>query len=112
MEEALKLIVAKSAPAAPSALQCLQAIRAGSPLVQVRYQQTLQIALADAGATWTTEERATLASALSADEEAGNKVRMLRVRLTDAQRADLERLAREHAGGDVSAYVRGLIWPQ
>ncbi len=109
METALKLVISRtnSSDVAQDAIACLQAIRAKSPIVQIRYQRVLQMALAN-NDDWTPAERAILAEPLEASESSGRDF-MLRVRLTDTERAELQRLADE-AGIGMSEYVRRKLF--
>ena len=104
MEEALKLIISKSQNAAGHAMQVLQAIRTGSPVTQLRYNQTVQIALNDPNAYWEPEERALLAEHLGAGDE-DKRDYMLRVRLTADEYESLQRLSAD-GSMNVSDYVR------
>lgn len=63
MEQALKIIIAKSANAFHEAIQCLHALRVNSPMTQNRYNHCLSIALHDPHAVFTADERAILAEA-------------------------------------------------
>jgi len=106
--DALKLIIARSPSAGENAVRALASARAGSPMAQTRYQQVLIQALADPQAEWTSEERMTLADAVSGAAETSTRTHMLHVRLSDAERARLERRAGD-AGMSMSEYVRSLI---
>ncbi len=68
MEEALRLIIAKSPGAARMAMDTMRALSVNSPVVQSRYNITVQEALADPQAEFTTEDRELLAEHVSAGE--------------------------------------------
>ncbi len=108
MDEALRIIVAKSPNAAHFALQCLQAIRAKSPLVQVRYNQTVQIALSDPKAEFTPDERAILAEGLGIGDTDPRDY-TLRIRLTRRERIELTDRA-EGADLSLSEYARRQLF--
>jgi len=107
--DALKIIIARSPDAGADAVRALAAARAGSPTAQTRYQHVLTRALADPEAGWTPDERAALAAGI--DSDTGDEMRTvtLRVRLTESERAHLERLAAD-AGTTMSEYVRDVIF--
>jgi hypothetical protein len=111
MDDALRLIVAKSPRAAAEAVRTMTALRAGSPILQHRYQRVLEMALADPAAEFTSDERAVLADALTAGEavESGTRDRILRVRLSPAEWADLEATAAD-SGETLSSYVRRQLF--
>jgi type IV pilus biogenesis protein CpaD/CtpE len=104
MENALKLIITKSPEAMNEALKTLQAIRANSPMVQRRYNRTVEIALSDPQAEFTMADRAVLAELLTADGE-GARSFMLRVRLTEAEQVALQETA-DREGISISELVR------
>lgn len=108
MIEALKLIVAKSPNAARQALQAIAAVSNKSPVAQVRYNHCVSIALNDGQAQFTQAERALLASYLDGTDS-DNRSFMLRVRLTDTERARLQDAA-DAAGQSMSEYVRSLLF--
>jgi hypothetical protein len=109
METALKLIISRTnnQHVASEALACLQAIRVKSPIVQIRYQRVVQMALAN-NDDWTPAERAILAEPLEVPETSGRDF-LLRVRLTDLEHAELQRLADE-ANLGMSEYVRRKLF--
>ncbi len=57
---AMRLIAARSPRAADRALSALHPARVGTPENQRRIEAAIQMALADPGAEWTAEERASL----------------------------------------------------
>lgn len=108
IENALKIIVSKSPKAARDAMQCLQAIRVKSPMAQVRYNRTVEIAMSDHDANFTTEERAIIAEAVELPEGEARGF-TLRVRLTSSEQAELQTAADE-AGLSMSEYARQKIF--
>ena len=103
MEDALRLIIAKSPAAAGQAMKTLHAVSVKSPLLQHRYNATLDMALNDPKAAFTSEERALLAQFAAA----GEKIRetRLQVRLTISEKLYLRQLATER-NMTLSDYVR------
>ena len=103
MEDALRLIVAKSPAAAGQAMKTLHAVSVKSPLLQHRYNATLDMALNDPQAAFTSEERALLAQFAAA----GEKIRetRLQIRLTISEKLYLQQLAAER-NLTLSDYVR------
>lgn len=108
LEQALKIIVSKSPDAARDAMQCLQAIRVNSPMVQVRYNRVVEVAMSDRNADFTPDERAIIAEAVELPEGESRDF-MLRVRLTPSEQADLQAAADE-AGMTMSEYVRSRLF--
>ena len=107
MEEALRLIIAKSPAAMHEAIDCLRAIRAKSPVVNLRYERALELALGDPEAEFTAPERAILAQAIEPDDD-DTRSYMLRIRLTEMERAGLVERATA-AGQTMSEYMRRLL---
>jgi len=107
MEDALKLIISRSPAATREAMACLRAIRAGSPIVPIRYERAVDLALSDPEASFSGDERAELASHLT--EDGGTRSTVFRFRLTKAERALLEDMARE-AGVSASVYARRALF--
>lgn len=103
MEDALRLIIAKSPAASGQAIKTLHAVSVKSPLLQHRYNATLDMALDDPRAEFTSEERALLAQFAAA----GEKIRetRLQVRLTISEKLYLQQLAAE-SNLTLSDYVR------
>jgi hypothetical protein len=106
--DALKLIISRSPRAAENALRTYQAVRNNSPVVQARYSQVLIMALADPEASFSPEERQVLADGIESPEPA-NRDFILRVRLTEAERSELE-TACEYTGMSMSEYVRRKLF--
>lgn len=108
MEEALRIIIAKSPNAASFALQCMQAIRTHSPTMQARYNQTVSIAFNDPQASFTAEERAIIAESVGSGES-DSRDYTLRIRLTKKERVALARMA-EDANLSMSEYARRVLF--
>lgn len=108
METALRIIIAKSPRAALEAVRAMQAVRANSPVLQVRYNRVVEMALADTGATFTADERAELARHVDAtDAPVTTRDHTLRVRLSDDE---WERLEADAGDNTLSAYVRRRLF--
>lgn len=107
MEQALRLIIAKSPNATSQALQCLAAIRAKSPVLQLRYNQCIQLALNDPAATWTADDRSLLAQYLDSGAD-DNRSYMLSVRLSIPERDYIQQQA-DAAGLSLSNWIRERI---
>ena len=108
METALRLIISKSPNAMSQAIQCLRAISVGSPMVQVRYNHTVEIALNDPAAEWTAEERALLAEHMGAPT-AGDRTKTLGVRLS-LEDYQAVQTAADAADQTISDYVRHKLF--
>lgn len=106
--EALKVIIAKSPNASEEAIRTIAAARNRSPILQVRYSNVLIRAFADPAAKFTPAERELLSSVIEAPEGQGRDY-TLRVRLTNAERAQIETAA-DAAGMNVSDYVRSKLF--
>ena len=106
--DALKIIIARSPRAAETAVRTIEAARHNSPVLQTRYANVLIMALADPEATFSPAERATLATAIEAPETNSREF-MLRVRLTEQDRAELQQLS-EQDGIGMSEYVRRKLF--
>lgn len=106
--EALKIIIARSPNAAEEAIRAIAAARNRSPVLQIRYLTVLTRALADPQASFSAEERELLSSAIEAPESESRDF-MLRVRLTDSERAELQ-MAADQSGISMSEYVRKKIF--
>lgn len=100
MKQALQIIVTKSPAATSEAMDCLKAIRAKSPIVQRRYENTVQLAFADPQANFTLEERELIAGCLANDDEGGTKQRSLRLSNEDWS------LAAQIGDGNAAAGIR------
>ena len=106
MEEALKMIIAKSPAAAGQAIKTIHAVNVKSPLMQHRYNATVDAALHDPEADFTLEERALLAKFIAV----GEKIRetRLQVRVTIAEKLYLQHQAAEQ-NMTLSSYVRDKL---
>lgn len=111
MEEALRIIVAKSPMAGSQAMQTLQAIKAKSPVLQDRYNRTVQTALSDSQADFTSEERALIASCVgsgAADDATPLRVLDVRVRVTPEEKERIQQMAADE-DMNVSDFIRDRI---
>lgn len=108
MEQALKLIISKSPDAMREAIKTLQAISVKSPVVQQRYNHVVEMALNDPQAEFTADERGMLANSLAVPESETRNF-MLRVRLTQSERAALQASAND-ANVDMSEFVRRKLF--
>ena len=106
MEEALRIIIAKSPDAASQAIKTIHAIGVKSPLLQHRYNATVDAALQDSKADFTPDERVLLAQFVTS----GEKIRetRLQVRLTLSEKLYLQQLAHDQ-DMTLSAYVRDQL---
>jgi len=111
MTDALKTIIAKSPAACMEAIKTMQAIHAKSPILQARYNRTIEMALDDGEATFTPEDRALLALFVDSVGDDDMTSNLPAVRCTEAERADIEERAR-NAGLGLSAYIRSALWPR
>ena len=109
MLDALKLIAGRSGDAMRDALKAIQAVNAGSPMVQQRYNQVAEIALNDASAGWTSSERQSIVAHIDA-ADSDTRDYSLRIRLTDSERDTLKRQS-DLYGQTLSEYVRRMIFP-
>lgn len=107
MEEALRIIVAKSPLAASQAMQTLQALRVKSPVLQDRYNRTVQSAMSDPGANFTVDERALIAEYIGGEP---STVRLydVRIRVTADEKAAVQEMATSE-GKTVSDLIRERI---
>lgn len=109
MLDALKLIAGRSGEAMHEALKAIQAVNAGSPVVQQRYNHVAEIALNDASAEWTPSEKLSIIEHIDQVGSVGREF-VLHVRLTDTERDELQ-LAADAAGTNMSEYARRMIFP-
>jgi DNA replication initiation complex subunit (GINS family) len=110
MIDAMKLIVSKSPTSGSEAIKTMQAIHAKSPILQLRYNRTVEMALNDREATFTPDERALLAlfvDVISDPDEMSSTLPA--VRCSDVERTDIEERARS-AGMNLSAYIRSVLF--
>ena len=108
MEEALKLIIARSPNAAREAITCMRALAAKSPVVMQRYMHAMELALNDPTAIFSPKERVLLAEPLEVSEDE-NRSKTLRIRLTDSEWETLNEWAAK-ANMDKSKYVRSVVF--
>jgi hypothetical protein len=106
IEQALRLAVAKSPATLTEAPRALRAL-GRSPIATQRAQRVLEIALTDPQATFTEQERSELAALLAATGDDTRSVD-IRLRVTPAEKADIQSMADE-AGVNVSVFIRSKI---
>jgi type IV pilus biogenesis protein CpaD/CtpE len=112
MTDALKTIIAKSSAAGSEAIKTMQAIHTQSPILQLRYNRTVEMALEDREATFTPNERALLALFVDAVGDPDEMSSTLpAVRCSDAERAEIDERACA-AGVSLSAYIRSVLFPR
>jgi hypothetical protein len=111
MEDALKLIIAKSPAAMSEAIKTIRAIHAHSPILQQRYIHTVETALNDQEAEFTSQERAQLSQYLEISDisEVSSRDFTLRVRLTESEKARLLEDA-DNSGLTMSELVRRKLF--
>lgn len=100
--ELLRLIAARSPAALQEAADAIRAQQIGSPLAARRAERAASLALADAAAQWSAEERAALAGLLGAEEA---RTQYIRLRVSASEKAEVQRVAGE-TGLSVSNYIR------
>ena len=106
MEDALRIVIAKSPQAASQAMKTTHALHARSPMLQHRYNAVVDAALNDPQAEFTSEDRELLAQYVAA----GEKIRetRLQVRVTFAEKQYLRQMASEQ-NLTLSDYIRQKI---
>ncbi len=106
MEDALRIVIAKSPQAAPQAMKAIHSVHAKSPMLQHRYNAVVDAALNDPQAEFNAEERELLARFVAA----GEKIRetRLQVRVTIAEKLYLRQMAAEQ-NLTLSDYIRKKI---
>jgi len=108
INDAVRLIAAKSPQAAKEAIHLLRT-PGDAPLRQNRYNRIAEWAVSDPQADFTPEERRIITSFLQADDAGTERAFMLRVRLTESEREELQ-TASEAAGMTMSEYARRKIF--
>lgn len=106
MEEALKLITAKSPMARRDAGLVMRLLVLGSKGAGQRYQSVLVTALADPEADFTAEEKQMLVRAGGSNEQMTAKLSIV---MTETERAKLESMAAE-ARLSMSKFVRQRLF--
>jgi DNA-binding ferritin-like protein len=101
----LRTIAAKSQTIGGEAAKTIQAISNNSPVAKQRCNFVATSALGDPAANFTDDERAAIAEML-ADDSDDRTAYTLRVRMSEAERADLHRQAESAEFDDISSYVR------
>ena len=104
--EALKLIAGRSGAVQHEALK---ALRSSGQAQQTRYNIVAEQALEDHQADFSPEERETLIALIDWPDDSGRTF-MLRVRLTELERADLQARADQETAGDMSKLVRRRLF--
>jgi DNA-binding ferritin-like protein len=105
----LRLIAAKSQTIGGQAAKTVQAINNNSPVAQQRCNFVATHALNDPAANFTADERAAIAEMLAEDSD-DRTAYTLRVRMSEAERAELHRLAEADGQDDLSKYVRKVLF--
>lgn len=113
MIDALRIIAAHSPHAGAQAVQCINAIKAKSPIVQQRYNRVVEMAFDDQQADFTPDERRLIAGYLNLDDETETESRTLtaRFRVTPSEMREIQLRASDQ-GKDVSEFLRALVWPE
>jgi hypothetical protein len=101
----LRIIAAKSQTIGGEAAKTIQAINNNSPVAKQRCNFVATHALNDPAAHFTEAEQAEIAEMLTADTD-DRTAYTLRVRMSEAERADLHRQAEAAGYDDLSKYVR------
>lgn len=107
MDNALRLVIAKSPFLLNEAPKALRALNSRSPLAQRRAERAIEYALSDPQATFTEDERLALAQLISGD---AGEVRNLdiRLRVSADEKSEVQHMA-EEAGMTVSDFIRSKI---
>jgi len=106
--DALKIIIAKSPSQCAEAAKAITAINKKSPWADIRCNSVAVRALEDPDANFTQNERTTMAELMSETKTEGRDY-MLRVRLTNAEHGELEKMA-SNKNLSVSEYVRRKLF--
>ena len=106
IDDALKLIASRSEFAQHEALK---ALRTTGQTQQMRYNIVAEHALTDHQAAFSLEERAAILDLIEWPDDSGRTF-MLRVRLTESERADLQARADQETAGDMSKLVRRQLF--
>jgi len=107
MIDALKLIVARSPQAGSMAMQCMQAVKVKSPVLQHRYNRTVETAFSDPNAEFLPAERELIASYIESDDD-GPKTLELRIRVNAKEKSTIQEMASD-ADMTVSDFIRDKI---
>jgi hypothetical protein len=106
--ETLRMIIAKSPSQAAEAGKAIMAINKKSPWADMRCNHVAIGALEDPAADFTDEERSAIADLMS-EEETETRDYILRVRLTNSERLELEEKTTDK-GLSISEYVRQKLF--
>ena len=107
IQDATRLLMARSQAAAGA----LGRRSPASPIYQELYNKVASDALANPGIDMTADERDLVAQFITLPDEREARSQMLRVRLTERERADLQQMA-DAAGIEVSEFVRRRIFTE
>jgi hypothetical protein len=112
MEQALRIIIAKSSQAGSDAMSCIRAIRVNSPAVQNRYNYVVESAFSDPAASFTAAERALIAQFVELPDDLAGESRenTFRIRLTESERGAIQQQA-SSAGLTMSEWARRRLFP-
>ena len=103
--EALKLIAGRSAVAQHEAIR---ALRVSGQAQQMRFNLVAEHALTDYAATFTPDERDAILALIDYPED-GVRSERLSIRLTEAEKAQMQASADLETGGDLSELVRRRV---
>lgn len=105
IQDAARVLMAHSLDAARN----LGVRPTSSPIYQTIYNRMASQVLADPALNLTPQERTLVAQFITLDSQDETRSVMLRVRLTESERTDLQRMA-DAAGLEVSEYVRRRVF--
>lgn len=103
----LRLIIARSGDASKEAVTAIRALKANSHIIQIRLNRVAELALNDHLCDWSSDEREMIAGLLQAEDS--RRTKMLPIRLSEQEHAELGRLADE-AGQTMADYIRGKVF--
>lgn len=103
----LRLIIAKSSDASKEAIAAIRALSADSPIIKIRLNRVAELALNDSACEWSPDEREMIATLIQAEDT--KRTKMLPIRLSEQEHAELGRLADE-AGTTMSDYIRSKVF--
>lgn len=105
--ETLRLIIGRAPSVSGEAARTIRAIAAESPIVQQRLNFVAEGALNDPESRFSENERTRIAALM--DIQADSEPTILSIRLTRAERADVQRLAELEGYSDTTSYVRAKL---
>lgn len=106
LDEALRLVIAKSPLTINEAPKALRALLNNTPTAHTRAERVIEYALRDPQATFTTDERSLLAGMLTSVDQQRNLD--IRVRVNADEKTEVQQMATE-AGMTVSDFIRSKI---